>query len=89
LPEEFKLRNISTFKDVKAPVQYLEWKEFFGPKGLPQKSVQAHLETLGITKDSKVIVISNHGVRSGAVTYALQYLGYNARNFAGGYELWK
>jgi thiosulfate/3-mercaptopyruvate sulfurtransferase len=90
LPEEFKLRNVSTFKDVHAPVHALEWTHFFGDKGLPTKNVQTQLETMSITKDSKILVISNHGVRSGAVTYALQYLGYkNVRNFAGGYEQWK
>jgi thiosulfate/3-mercaptopyruvate sulfurtransferase len=36
---------------------------------------------------TEVEVISNHGVRSGAVTWALRRLGYTkARNFAGGYE---
>lgn len=90
LPEEFKLRNISMTKNVKAKLEYLEWKDFFGEKGLPAKNVEAKLNAKGITKDTKILVISNHGVRSGAATYALQYLGYkNVRNFAGGYEQWK
>lgn len=90
LPEEFKLRNISATKGVKAPVEYLEWKDFFGEKGLPTPAVTAKLAAKGITKDTRILVISNHGVRSGAVTYALQFLGFEkARNFAGGYEQWK
>lgn len=90
LPEEFKLRNISNFPEVKTRVAYLEWKEFFGEKGLPAKTVEDKLLALGITKESRIVVISNHGVRSGAVTYALQFLGYkNPRNFAGGYEQWR
>ncbi|WP_253715986.1 sulfurtransferase [Bdellovibrio bacteriovorus] len=90
LPEEFKLRNISMTKNVKAKLEYLEWKEFFGDKGLPTKSIEAKLTAKGLSKDTRILVISNHGVRSGAATYALQYLGYkNVRNFAGGYEQWK
>lgn len=90
LPEEFRLRNISSSKDVKAPVEHLEWKEFFSERGLPSHDVENKLNAKGVSKDSLILVISNHGVRSGAVSYALQYLGYkNARNFAGGYEQWK
>lgn len=90
LPEEFKLRNLSSSPGVKAPVVHIEWKDFFGEKGLPQKSIQNVLEKNGITKESQILVISNHGVRSGAVVYVLESLGYkNPRNFAGGYEQWK
>ncbi|UXR63251.1 rhodanese-like domain-containing protein [Bdellovibrio bacteriovorus] len=88
--QEFTLRNISTEKFVKAPVINIEWREFFGEKGLPTKKIERLLYEKNITKDNRILVLSNHGVRSGAVVYALNYLGYkNAANFAGGYEQWK
>lgn len=88
--QEFALRNISGSKSVKASVVNMEWREFFGEKGLPVKTVERALYEKGISKDTKVLVISNHGVRSGAVVYALNYLGFKkVSNFAGGYEQWK
>lgn len=88
--QEFALRNISMEKSVKAAVVNIEWKEFFGEKGLPEKKIERLLYEKNIGKDSRILVLSNHGVRSGAVVYALNYLGYKkAANFAGGYEQWK
>ncbi|XGC79609.1 sulfurtransferase [Bdellovibrio bacteriovorus] len=89
-PEEFAQRNLSQDKKVKAKVLNLDWKKFFASNGLPNKDFEKSLASLGISKDTNIIVISNHGVRSGAVTYALGLLGYNkSSNFAGGYEQWK
>ncbi|WP_374073682.1 sulfurtransferase [Bdellovibrio bacteriovorus] len=89
-PQEFALRNLSQVKDVKVPVVNIEWSEFFGEKGLPNKKVERALYEKNISKDTKILILSNHGVRSGAVTYALNFLGYKkASNFAGGYEQWK
>ncbi|AFY01973.1 sulfurtransferase [Bdellovibrio bacteriovorus] len=88
--QEFALRNLSTEKSVKAPVVNFEWREFFDDKGLPSKKIERALYEKNISKDSRILVVSNHGVRSGAVVYALNFLGYkNATNFAGGYEQWK
>lgn len=88
--QEFALRNLSMEKSVKAQVVNIEWREFFGDKGLPVKSIERALYEKNISKDSRILVISNHGVRSGAVVYALSFLGYKkATNFAGGYEQWK
>ncbi|WP_374033327.1 sulfurtransferase [Bdellovibrio bacteriovorus] len=88
--QEFALRNLSTEKSVKAPVVNLEWREFFDDKGLPSKKIERVLYEKNISKDSRILVVSNHGVRSGAVVYALNYLGYKkATNFSGGYEQWK
>lgn len=85
--EEFSLRHLT---DVQAQVLNVVWTEFFDEKGLPKKSMESFLSGKNISKDTPVYVISNHGVRSGAVTYALNYLGYaRASNFAGGYEQWK
>ncbi|NUN07101.1 MAG: ABC transporter ATP-binding protein [Bdellovibrio sp.] len=88
--QEFALRNLTQSKGVKAQVLNLPWQDFFDDKGLPNKKIASALAENGITTDTRVIFISNHGVRSGAATYVLQYLGYKkAQNFAGGYEQWK
>lgn len=88
--EEFSLRNLGRERTVKVPVLNFEWKEFFGSDGLPTKKVERLLSEKNIGKDTRVLVISNHGVRSGAVTYALSYLGYKqVSNYSGGYEQWK
>lgn len=88
--QEYALRNLSQIKDVKATVINVNWTDFFGEKGLPDKKIERALYEKNISKDTKILVISNHGVRSGAVTYALNFLGYKkASNFAGGYEQWK
>ena len=88
--QEFALRNLTQIKGVKATIVNLDWKDFFDDKGLPAKKIESALTEKGITKDTRVVLISNHGVRSGAATYVLQYLGFKkAQNFAGGYEQWK
>jgi thiosulfate/3-mercaptopyruvate sulfurtransferase len=87
---EFGINNLTRYKNVKAPVAQLEWSEFFNDKNFPNKEIEKKLESKGITKDKVVLVISNHGVRSGAATFALRSLGYRQSvNFAGGYEQWK
>lgn len=88
--QEFSLRNLTQSKGVKAPVVNIEWREFFDDKGLPRKDVENILASKGISRSSNILFISNHGVRSGAATYALQFLGYQSvSNFSGGYEQWK
>lgn len=82
---EFTQRNAQS--QVKK-LENIEWAEFFNASGV-EKNIKNKLTAKGITAVSTVVVISNHGVRSGAVTYALRELGYkNARNFSGGYEQW-
>ncbi|AHI06237.1 thiosulfate sulfurtransferase [Bdellovibrio bacteriovorus W] len=84
---EFSHRSLKQNSKFKGKVLHVEWKEFFKDDGLPNKKVIETLAAQGIQPQSRLIVISNHGVRSGAVTYALQYLGFNkVANFAGGYE---
>lgn len=88
--QEFALRNLTQSKSVKSSVINVEWKDFFDDRGLPNKKIETVLTSKGISKDTRVVFISNHGVRSGAATYVMQYLGYKkAQNFAGGYEQWK
>lgn len=89
-PQEFALRNLSQIPSVKAAVLNMDWKDFFDERGLPNKKVELLLAGKNINKETRIVSISNHGVRSGAVTYALQFLGFKkAQSFAGGYEQWK
>ena len=66
---------------------HIEWKEFYNSQGRPNLAIQQQLMAVGVQKDSRIIVISNNGLRSGAVAYALLAQGYqNVSNFAGGYS---
>jgi thiosulfate/3-mercaptopyruvate sulfurtransferase len=65
----------------------IPWTEFFERDNRLRTEIQDQLSAIGITKDHEILVISNQGVRSGAVTFALQKMGYKkARNFMGGYR---
>ncbi len=65
----------------------LPWTEFYSANGRPNFAVRAKLSKLGLGAHDQIVVISNRGVRSGAVTYALLTLGYKkAANYAGGFE---
>lgn len=65
----------------------IPWNEFFDDKGLVKFAMQERLNSVGISKDRMVYVISNKGIESAAVTLALRELSYNqAANFSGGYQ---
>lgn len=65
----------------------IPWNEFFERDNTLRFQIEEQLSSIGITKDHEILVISNHGVRSAAVTFALQKMGYTkARNFMGGYR---
>lgn len=65
----------------------IPWTEFFDAQGLVKTSVKDRLAAVGVQTDRRLLVISNQGVESAAVTLALRKLGYNrATNFAGGYQ---
>lgn len=84
---EFAHRSLKQNSKFKGKVVHLEWKEFFKDDGLPNKKILGTLAEQGINPNNPIILISNHGVRSGAATYALEYLGFTkATNFSGGYE---
>lgn len=88
--KEFETHNLKMEKAVKAPLLHLPWDEFFDDRGLPSFLVKARLKELGIREDSTVFVISERGVRSGAVAYAMRSLGYQkVVNYLGGYRQWK
>jgi thiosulfate/3-mercaptopyruvate sulfurtransferase len=64
----------------------IPWTEFLTSKGLPKLEMKAKLEAIGVTANRKVILISNQGIESAAVTLVMRDLGYSkATNFSGGY----
>lgn len=66
------------------------WTEFFTAQGRPNSKIRARLEALGIKPDHRVILVSQRGVRSGAVAYALGALGYtHAQNFVSGWRAYE
>ncbi len=63
----------------------IDWKEFFTRDGLPNHEIGERLRQVGIAPENRVIVISEHGLRSSAVTLALSEMGYgDVGNSAGG-----
>ena len=66
---------------------HIEWTEFFDEDGRPKSEMKKKLQSVGITKDKRIVVISNQGLRSAAVTMALLDLGFvKAGNYAIGYQ---
>lgn len=66
----------------------IPWTQFITKQGRPNFKVKEILTDLGITPKSRMIIISNQGLRSGAVTASLTSMGYNnVGNFTGGYQL--
>jgi len=66
---------------------HIEWKNFFNEQGRPNLEILDQLKSVNIQPEDRILVISNNGVRSAAVTYALLSLGYEkAANVAGGYR---
>ncbi len=87
--ELFSTENLKQKKAVVANVVNIPWKNFYSEKGLVLDSVKNKLIENKITRENVIFVISNHGLESGAVTFALRSLGYDkSANFAGGYEQW-
>lgn len=87
---EFQHSNLAKISAVSAKMENIEWTRFYNPSGFRMLNLDNLLANTGITKEHTVVVISGHGVRSGAVTYVLRSNGFSkARNFAGGYEQWK
>jgi thiosulfate/3-mercaptopyruvate sulfurtransferase len=83
---EAYLGKKSNRKDPDIGAINIPWVEFFTPKGLPHETVRSRLESVGITRDRKILTISERGIESAAVTLALRELGYSkATNFSGGY----
>jgi len=66
---------------------HIPWVEFYNSKGRPDLEIKKRLESIGIGSKDRIIVISNQGLRSGAVAFALLSLGFqNVANATGGYK---
>lgn len=65
---------------------HIHWKEFFTASGQIKTAMKNQLRSVGIGLNDRILVVSNQGVRSGAVTMALLALGFHrSANFTGGY----
>lgn len=65
----------------------IHWKEFFQANGRAKADMADQLRAVGVLPEHRVIVISEEGVKSAAVTMALINLGYSkAGNYAGGLQ---
>ncbi|MCB0412613.1 MAG: hypothetical protein KDD22_08815 [Bdellovibrionales bacterium] len=65
----------------------IPWFEFYHPDGRPALELKKKLMGVGVFPKDPVVIISNKGVRSGAVTWALLSMGYHrVSNFSGGYS---
>lgn len=86
-PEEYSIDNLNKRTPRVFRLENIDWREFLTDSMDPNPAIMKLLNDKGVTQMTEIDVINNHGVRSGAVTWALQKLGYKkARNFAGGYE---
>ncbi|MCB0362788.1 MAG: hypothetical protein KDD35_08700 [Bdellovibrionales bacterium] len=64
----------------------IEWREFFQSDGRPQFQMRDKLRAINIQLNDRIIVLSQKGVRSAAVTMALLSMGFkHAANYSGGY----
>jgi len=63
----------------------IPWREFFHPSMRVKTEMAVKLKEVGILPQHRIIVLSDDGVSSAAVTMALRALGYrNSANYAGG-----
>lgn len=63
----------------------IPWQEFFTPEGRVNFALKERLTQLGWKFNDRIVVISEKGQRSGAVTFALQAMGFSrAANYLGG-----
>lgn len=66
---------------------HMDWKEFYTSEGRPNPAVKAKIQSLGIAPTDRIIMVSTHGVRSGAAAYALLALGFSrVQNFTRGWN---
>ncbi len=63
----------------------IHWKEFLTAQGRPRIAFKKKLESVGIKPEQRIIVVSENGVSSAAVTMCLRAMGYNnSSNYSGG-----
>ncbi len=84
-PAEFQRFNLQQL-DPKFQLTHIEWKRFFLPNGTVRPETFNDLQKMGWGDEDEIILISEDGLSSGAVTFALHQLGFTrAQNFSGGY----
>lgn len=85
--EEYFSRNQKDYETPDVRALQIDWHEFYGGDGRPLKTIRRKLQGVGVKSDDTVIVISNHGIRSSAASYALLALGFkHVCNFLGGWD---
>ncbi len=62
--------------DLRASRGPLRANRFFNKHGRPNVEMVKVLQKSGFDLDDRIVVVSNHGLRSAAVTYALTVMGY-------------
>ncbi len=83
--------------DVRSPREYIksrhsdlgavniEWTQFYSKQGRPNFSFLKKLAEMDILPADRMVVLSDHGVRSASVCYALLAMGFSqVENFTGG-----
>lgn len=55
---------------------HIHWTEFFTNRGRPNRGLSKKLRGIGITPQSRIILLSNKGVRSAAANLSLLSLGF-------------
>jgi thiosulfate/3-mercaptopyruvate sulfurtransferase len=64
----------------------IDWREFLTEDGRPQFKMVRRLAEVNIHRDDRIILISNHGVRSAAAAMALLDIGFSrVAHFPAGY----
>ena len=72
--------------DVREPFEYKDW-HIPGAVNVPVSSVMRNPE-LEIPKESEIIAVCSHGIRSASAVRYLNMAGFNARSLAGGMVEW-
>ncbi|MGE0763036.1 MAG: sulfurtransferase [Bdellovibrionales bacterium] len=66
---------------------HIPWTEFYTQDGRPNAEIRNQILALGWQPSDRIVVISDHGVRSGAVAFILSRIGFtNVANYTGGYS---
>ncbi len=65
---------------------HIPWEQFFTNEGRPKRDMKNQLLSMGWQPNDRIVVISNKGLRSGAVAFSLMSIGFrNVANATGGY----
>jgi len=66
---------------------HIPWTQFYTDDGRPNVEIRTQILALGWQPTDRIVVLSDHGVRSGAIAFILSKLGFtNVANYTGGYS---